>query len=119
MQQQLLPDQAQHLYDVGNSGNVVPVIFYEEGDELVHTDEHPRCDDPTCFCNVSPNAEVVNMLSKVDLCKSPFSQQTDDLVVSQTLTQIASSIHLQSQRFLQHFCRSRIVREARKRNRQR
>lgn len=28
------------------------VIQYEAGDELIHTDEHPYCDDPACGCHV-------------------------------------------------------------------
>ena len=26
------------------------VIHYENGDEPLHTPEHPYCDDPTCPC---------------------------------------------------------------------
>jgi hypothetical protein len=26
------------------------IILYEDGDELVHTNESPFCDDPTCGC---------------------------------------------------------------------
>jgi hypothetical protein len=44
-----IPEDAEELYEVDENGNVVPVIRYE--DDLIHTDEHPNCDDPDCPCN--------------------------------------------------------------------
>ena len=29
----------------------VPVVFYEDGDELIHTDEHLFCEDLLCPCH--------------------------------------------------------------------
>lgn len=29
----------------------VLIVWIEEGDELVHTDEHPFCGDPDCPCH--------------------------------------------------------------------
>src|SRR5213078_2297161 len=46
-----IPEDAELLYEVDENGNVLPVIPYGDGDEFVHTDEHPNCDDPTCPCN--------------------------------------------------------------------
>src|SRR5260221_682276 len=42
-------EQAQEL--IGRMCAAPLVIQYEEGDELVHTDEHPECDDPDCPCH--------------------------------------------------------------------
>ncbi len=39
------------LYEVDENGNVLPVITYADGDELLHTDECPQCSDPTCPCH--------------------------------------------------------------------
>ncbi len=44
----------QHLYSVTNESKVIPVIPYEEGDELIHSVAHPYCGDPTCPCGGSP-----------------------------------------------------------------
>ena len=40
-----------HLFTVNEHGRVIPVIVYEGEDSLLHTAEHPHCDDPTCPCN--------------------------------------------------------------------
>ena len=45
--------QLTHLYTVTATAQVIPIIRYEEGDELIHTDEHPQCSDDTCPCNAS------------------------------------------------------------------
>jgi hypothetical protein len=29
----------------------VLIVWIEDGDELIHTDEHPFCDDPDCPCH--------------------------------------------------------------------
>jgi hypothetical protein len=48
----------EHLYSVNDKAEVIPVIPYEEGDELIHTDEHPQCTDPTCFCHLEEEDEL-------------------------------------------------------------
>jgi len=48
----------QHLYDVNDDGEVVPVIGYEEGDDLIHSVEHLFCNDPTCPCGGRPVGEA-------------------------------------------------------------
>jgi hypothetical protein len=47
----------QHLYSVNDEAEVIPVIGYEEEDELIHTDEHPQCTDPTCPCHTGEEEE--------------------------------------------------------------
>ena len=42
-------EQAQEL--IGRMCAAPLVIRYDERDELVHTDEHPFCDDPACGCH--------------------------------------------------------------------
>jgi hypothetical protein len=42
---------------VNDEGKVIPVIRYEEGDDLIHTDEHPHCTDPACPCSPAPQDE--------------------------------------------------------------
>jgi hypothetical protein len=49
----LVPEENQHLFNVDESGQVIPIIRYEEGDELVHGEGHEHCDDPTCPCNAN------------------------------------------------------------------
>lgn len=29
---------------------IVPIIPYDEEDEIIHTDEYPLCEDETCPC---------------------------------------------------------------------
>ena len=41
------------LYVVTEATQVIPVIQYEEEDELIHTDEHLNCGDTTCPCNAN------------------------------------------------------------------
>lgn len=48
----------QHLCNVNDDGEIVPIIGYEEGDDLIHRVEHPFCDDPTCPCGGSPASEA-------------------------------------------------------------
>jgi hypothetical protein len=38
------------LYTVDEESDVVPVIPYEDGDELIHSAEHPNCGIPGCPC---------------------------------------------------------------------
>ncbi len=38
----------QHLFNVNDESAVIPVIAYEEGDDLIHTPEHPFCDEEGC-----------------------------------------------------------------------
>ena len=45
--------QVEQLYIVTEAAQVIPVIRYEDGDELIHTDEHPNCEDDTCPCNAN------------------------------------------------------------------
>ncbi len=40
----------QHLYNVSEEGEVVPIIEYEEGDDLIHTPENPFCNEEGCPC---------------------------------------------------------------------
>jgi hypothetical protein len=47
----------EHLYSVNDKAEVIPVIPYEEGDDLIHTDEHPQCTDPTCPCQPEEEEE--------------------------------------------------------------
>jgi hypothetical protein len=49
----LVPEDNQHLFNVDEDGQVIPVILYEEGDELIHGDGHEHCDDSTCPCNAN------------------------------------------------------------------
>ena len=44
--------QVTQLYVV-DATQVIPFIPYEDGDELIHTDEHPNCGDDTCPCNAN------------------------------------------------------------------
>lgn len=50
----------QLLYIINDESNVLPVIEYEEGDELIHTDEDPNCPDFTCPCNTGNASEDEN-----------------------------------------------------------
>jgi hypothetical protein len=54
------------------------VIPYEEGDELVHTDEHPFCADSTCGCHEDDLliSEVASRVASGELTP----QQATDLV---------------------------------------
>jgi hypothetical protein len=45
--------QVEQLYRVTDAAQVIPVIRYEEDDEIIHTDEHPHCGDDTCPCNAN------------------------------------------------------------------
>ena len=51
--------QLTQLYTVNTITQVIPVIQYEEGDELTHSDEHPNCEDDTCPCNVNVVADAL------------------------------------------------------------
>jgi hypothetical protein len=52
-----IPMNLEHLYSVNDEGIVLPIIPYEEGDDLIHTDEHPQCTDPTCPCQPEEEEE--------------------------------------------------------------
>lgn len=41
-------EQTVNLIATVESGQVAPIVLME--DELVHTNEHPICGDPTCPC---------------------------------------------------------------------
>jgi hypothetical protein len=44
------------LFAVNDESLIVPIIYYEEGDELIHTDDHPLCDKEGCPCGGVPTA---------------------------------------------------------------
>jgi hypothetical protein len=39
-----------HLYIVNDESAVIPVIEYKEGDEIIHTVDHPYCGEEGCPC---------------------------------------------------------------------
>ena len=43
--------QAIKRYVVKQAFQIIPVIQYEEGNERIHTDEQPMCEDHPCPCN--------------------------------------------------------------------
>ena len=51
-----IPEDAELLYEVDENGNVLPVIPCE--DEFIHTEDHPICDDPTCFCHLEEEEQT-------------------------------------------------------------
>lgn len=53
----------QHIYSVTDESDVIPIIPYEDGDELIHSVEHPNCPDPNCPCNTGEASEDEEELS--------------------------------------------------------
>ena len=48
------------LYNVNDESEVIPVIQYEEGDELIHTVEDPFCDEEGCPCGGRPTTNATD-----------------------------------------------------------
>lgn len=46
------------LYTVNDESEVIPVIAYEEGDEIIHTAENPHCGKPGCPCEQEDEEEI-------------------------------------------------------------
>lgn len=47
----------QHLYNVNEESEVIPVIAYAGGDEIIHTPEYPYCGEQGCPCVGSPHED--------------------------------------------------------------
>jgi len=49
-------NQSRHLYNVDKANTIIPIMLYQEGDELINTKEQEHYANTTCPCN----ATVVN-----------------------------------------------------------
>jgi hypothetical protein len=54
------------LYTVNDESKVIPVIEYEEGDELIHSVEKPYCGDTTCPCGGKPPTNATESSDQED-----------------------------------------------------
>lgn len=48
----------QHLYNVTDENEVIPVIAYAEEDEIIHTAENPFCGQEGCPCEQEDEEEI-------------------------------------------------------------
>jgi hypothetical protein len=68
----------QHLCNTNEKSEGIPVIRYEEGDDLIHTRDHPFCTEEGCPCGGIPvvediqNAESILLMPVVQV--SQFSK---------------------------------------------
>lgn len=51
------------------------VIEYENGDELLHTDEHPYCYDMSCPCTEDLLDEALSEIAAIEADKGLLSRQ--------------------------------------------
>ena len=66
------------LYVVTEATQVIPVILYDEEDELTHTDDHPHCGDTTCPCPCHANTVEGSLAASQDTERFQYVQEVKD-----------------------------------------